>query len=36
LAFGKAKIVGLQWRDLDFDRNELTIARYVCYGQVGK
>lgn len=30
-----SEIFALQWRDFDFDKNELTVARNICYGQVG-
>jgi integrase len=37
VSFGlrQSEIFALQWRDFDFDDNELTIARNICYGQVG-
>jgi len=37
VSFGlrQSEIFALQWRDFDFDDKELTIARNICYGQVG-
>jgi len=37
VSFGlrQSEIFGLQWRDLDFENNRVTITRNYCYGQIG-
>ena len=38
LSFGLrcSELFALQWRDFDFERNELTIVRNICYGNLGQ
>jgi integrase len=38
LSFGlrRSELFALKWRDFDFERNEVTIVRKICYGKLGE
>jgi len=38
LSFGlrRSELFALQWRDFNFERNEVTIVRNICYGKLGQ